>query len=112
MLVLTVTSYNVDLNFNPDQLFEHLSKEKENSVIDDRAGINGTAIVNNKTHRFEALQSGNIQKRDGCKVQDQAVEIYFRDSDVNRKVSIPVYPHRKVLQVGGHVELLHVALIF
>lgn len=26
---LTVTSYNVDLNFNPNQLFKHLSKEKE-----------------------------------------------------------------------------------
>ncbi|KAA8578339.1 hypothetical protein FQN60_006018 [Etheostoma spectabile] len=55
--------------------------------------------------------SGDVQKRDSGEVQDQAVEVHSGNHDVGGKLGAPVDPDRKVLEVGGQVQVLHVALI-
>lgn len=64
-------------------------------------------------YRFESLQSRDVQERDSRKVQDQAVEVYSGNTDVSGKLSAPVHPERKVLDVRGLIQLLyfHVRLI-
>lgn len=69
------------------------------------------AALNDKTHSFEPLQSGDVQEGDSSKVQDQAVEVQSGDNNVSRKLGVPVDPGRKVLEVSRQVQLLHVALI-
>ena len=63
------------------------------------------------THSFEPLQSRDVQEGDGSKVQDHAVEVHSGDSDVGRKIYVPVDATRKVLEVNWQVQFLRVTVI-
>lgn len=102
---MSISTYNHRLQCRPQlqpgsALLASFKVKRKKDTVE----INKTAgVVNSKTHSFKALQSGNVQKGDSSEIKDQAVEVYFWDRDVSREVSIPIYPHRKVFKVSGHV---------
>lgn len=62
-------------------------------------------------YHFEPLQCGDVQEGDGREVQDQAVDVHSGNTNVPCKLSVPVHPERKVLEVSGQILHVHVRVI-
>lgn len=55
-------------------------------------------------YHFQSLHGGDVDEGDGREVQDEAVDVHPGHLDVAWKISVPVYPEEKVLDVSGQVQ--------
>ena len=91
----------------------HFAKALICTRTNSRRAVARRALKNFFFYRFKPLQSRNIQERDSREVQDQTVEVNSGNTGLERKVSVPVYSERKVLDIYGQIQLLkcHIRVI-
>lgn len=58
-------------------------------------------------YHFKSLHSRDVNEGDSGEVQDEAVDIHPGDLDVVWKISLPVHPELKVLDVSWQVWCLN-----
>lgn len=68
-------------------------------------------FIQEKNYRFETPHWRNIKKWHCWKVKNEAVEVDFRDHNVERKISIPVYLERQVFGIDGLIQLFNLIIV-
>lgn len=97
----TVTRRDVDVDLDPNQLLQRLRHikdgEAKSRLFEKVAWVHfslklswANVPIRWSTHRFQTLQSRDVQEGDGSEVQDQAVDVHPRNDDVGGKLGAPV----------------------